>query len=113
MLLRFRQRETTTFAFGTNLEVLEASFGSGLSNAVVIANLSMRSTCRLDVKRPALFSARIVEVPALERKDVCHQVGFGPWSTLCDTGSARLCKSLARRVWWLEIGMAVSSRGSE
>ncbi len=50
---------------------------------------------------------------SLERKDVCHQFGFGPWSSLCDSRSAWLCKSLARRVWWLEIGMSVSSQNSE
>ena len=51
--------------------------------------------------------------PALEREDVCHQVGFGRWSTLCNSRSVWLFKSLKSRVQWFEIGMSVRSQNSE
>ena len=63
-------------------------------------------------KRYALMRM-YVQHPALDREDVCHQVGFGPWSSLCDSRSVWLCKPLARRVQWFEIGMSASSQNSE
>ena len=63
-------------------------------------------------KRYALMRMYI-QHPALDREDVCHQVGFGPWSSLCDSRSVWLCKPLARRVQWFEIGMSVSSQNCE
>ena len=54
-----------------------------------------------------------IQHPALEREDLCHQVGFGRWSTLCNSRSVWLFKSLTSRVQWFEIGMSVRSQNSE
>ena len=54
-----------------------------------------------------------IQRPALESEDLCHQVGFGPWSSLCDRRSVWLFKSLTSRIQWFEIGMSVRSQNSE
>ena len=89
------------------------TIGPGLSSVALIANMSKRSAHMLDVKRPTLFLHETCSFQRLTHEDVFHQVGFGPWSSLCDSRSVWFCKLLARRVQWFEIGMSESSVESE